>query len=170
MGISLTSGTVLAIASTYAAAVNMTAITNAAEAVATLAAGHGVVAGDYLEVTSGWGRLSGRIVRAKTVSTNDVTFEGINTTSTTSYPAASGTGTVRRITGWTNMSQVKGMNPSGGDLQFTDITAVDDVIGKQMPTIRTPVVLNLEVFDDPSLAWYAVAAAKSESSRFSNHC
>ena len=83
MAITISTGTVAAIASTYGSAVNMTAITNASEAVATLAAAHGVVVGDFLEVTSGWGRLDKRIVRAKTVATNDVTFEGINTTSTT---------------------------------------------------------------------------------------
>ena len=106
MSITLATGTLVAIASTYGAAVNMTAISNAAAAVATLAAGHGVVVGDFLEVTSGWDRLNGRIVRVSAVSTNDVTFEGINTVSTSLYPAGTGTGTIRRITAWTNLSQI----------------------------------------------------------------
>jgi hypothetical protein len=81
MGKTLSTGAILSIAKTYGTSSNMTAITNAAEAVATLAAGHGVVVGDFLEVTSGWDLLNGRIVRAKTVATNDITFETINTTS-----------------------------------------------------------------------------------------
>lgn len=157
MAITLTTGTIVAIASTYGASSNMTAITNASEAVATLAAAHGVVVGDYLEVTSGWGRLDKRIVRAKTVATNDVTFEGINTSSTTNYPAGTGTGSIRRITAWTNMSQVQGSATSGGDQQFTDITAIDDVVQRQAPTIRSATVINLTVFDDPALAWYTAA-------------
>lgn len=164
MAITISTGTVLAIAKTYAAAVNMTAITNAAEAVATLAAGHGVVAGDYLEVSSGWGRLDKRIVRAKTVATNDVTFEGIATTSTTLYPAGTGTGTVRRITAWDNLSQLKEMSVSGGDQQYADITAIDDVVSKQVPTIRSAVALSVTVMDDPALAWYATVQTAADTS------
>ena len=107
MAVTNATGTIVAIASTYAASSNMTAITNATEAVATLAAAHGVVVGDYLEVTSGWDRLNARIVRAKTVATNDITFETINTTSTTSYPTGTGTGTIRRITAWTSLRDRK---------------------------------------------------------------
>lgn len=88
MAIIIATGTGVDIASTYGASVNMTAITNATEAVATLAAGHGVVVGDFLEVTSGWQRLTGRIVRVKTVATNDVTLESINTSSTSLFPLA----------------------------------------------------------------------------------
>jgi hypothetical protein len=163
MAITLTTGTVLAIASTYGASVTMSAITNATEAVATLAAGHSVVVGDYLEVTSGWGRLDKRIVRAKTVATNDITFEGINTSSTTTYPAGSGTGSIRRITAWTNLSQVQATTSSGGDLQFTDTTAIDDTVQKQAPTIRSAVTMSLTVFDDPTLAWYTAVNAADEA-------
>ena len=49
MTISIATGTQLAVASTYGASVAMSALTNAAAAVATLAAGHGVVVGDFLE-------------------------------------------------------------------------------------------------------------------------
>lgn len=163
MAITLSTGTIIAIAKTYGSAVTMSALSNAAEAVATLAGGHGCVVGDYLEVTSGWGRLNGRIVRVKTVATNDITFEGINTVSTTVYPAGTGTGTIRRITVWTNLSQIQEIGSSGGDLQFADITAMDDVVGKQMPTIRSPVTMNLTTFDDPTLAWYADVVAADEA-------
>jgi hypothetical protein len=164
MAITRSTGTLVAIASTYGSSSNMTAITNAAEAVATLAAGHGVVVGDFLEVTSGWDRLNGRIVRAKTVSTNDVTFEGINTVSTSFYPTGTGTGTVRRITAWTSISQItSGLAVSGGDPQFADITTLTDTIQKQIPTTRTPVQVTLPVFYDPSLAWWATVLAASDS-------
>jgi hypothetical protein len=155
MAISISTGTVVAIASTYGTAANMTAITNAAEAVATLAAGHGVVVGDFLEVTSGWGRLDKRIVRAKTVVTNDITFEGINTTSTTLYPAGAGTGTIRRITAWTNLTQLQSISLSGGEQQFTDITTIEDVIQKQAPTTRSPFTLTATAFYDAALAWWS---------------
>lgn len=164
MAITLATGTVFAYASTYGASFNITAITNASEAVATLGVGHGTVVGDYLEVTSGWDRLNGRIVRAKTVATNDVTFELINTTSTTLYPAGTGTGTVRRITAWTNVSQVGvDFSVSGGDQQYADITTIADAIQKQIPTQRTPVSVVLPLFDDPTLAWVAGLRTVSET-------
>jgi hypothetical protein len=161
MAVTLTTGTLVAIASTYGASVNMTAITNASEAVATLAGGHGVVVGDYLEVTSGWDRLTGRIVRVKTVATNDVTFESINTSSTTTYPSGTGTGSIRRITAWTNIPQIQASATSGGDQQFVDITSITDTTQKQAPGQRSASAVNLTVFDDPTLAYYAAAFDKA---------
>lgn len=153
MAITLSTGTVVAIAATYGASVTMSALTNASEAVATLAAGHGAVVGDFLEVTSGWGRLNQRLVRVKAVSSNDVTLEKIDTTSTTLYPAGQGIGSIRRITSWMNLTQVAEINMSGGEQQYVDITALDDVVGKQVPTIRSPVSMTITVFYDQTLSW-----------------
>jgi hypothetical protein len=164
MAITLATGTQVAIASTYAASSNMTAVTNAANAVATLAVGHGVVVGDFLEVTSGWDRLTGRIVRVSAVSTNDVTLEGINTVSTSVYPAGSGTGSVRRITLWTNLSQItSSISVSGGEQQFADITSLTDRTQKQIPTVRGAVSVTLPTFDDPALSWYSTVATASDT-------
>jgi hypothetical protein len=163
MAITLATGTQLAIATTYAASSNMTAITNATEAVATLAAAHGVVVGDFLEVTSGWDLLNSRIVRAKTVATNDVTFEGINTTNTSNYPAGTGTGTIRRITAWTSITQVQSFDTSGGDLNFADITTIVDKTQKQVPTTRSPQTLSMTVFDDTTLAGQVAVQAASDA-------
>ena len=164
MAISVSTGAVVAIASTYAAAVNMTAITNAANAVATLAAGHGTVVGDILEIaTSGWGRIQGRLFRVSAVATNDVTLEGLNTTSTTAYPAGLGTGTVRRITAWTTLSQIQSITSSGGDLQFADITSIADTVQKQIPTIRGAVNVAITYFDDETLSWVSAVNAANDA-------
>lgn len=164
MAKTLATGTIAAIAKTYGTVVNMTAISNAAEAVATLGAGHGVVVGDYLEVTSGWGKLDGRIVRVKTVAVNDITFEAINTVATTVYPSGTGTGSIRRITAWSNLSQLKDLSSSGGDQQYADVTAIDDVVERKMPTIRSAVTMDINVYDDPALAWYGDVTTASDSS------
>lgn len=153
MAITLSTGTVVAIAATYGVSVTMSALTNASEAVATLAAGHGVVVGDFLEVNSGWGRLNQRIVRVKAVSTNDITLEKIDTTSTTFYPAGQGIGNIRRITSWMNLTQVAEINMSGGEQQYYDITALEDVVGKQIPTVRAPISMTITVFYDQTLSW-----------------
>lgn len=151
------------IAKTYASSVTMSAITNAAEAVATLSPGHGVTVGDYLEVTSGWGHLNGRIVRVKTVATNDVTLEGMNTSSTSKFPSGTGIGSVRRITAWDQISQVKDVSPSGGEQQFADATSIEDDVEVKIPTIKSARTMTLEVWDDPTLAWYATVSAADEA-------
>ena len=166
MGITRAAGLQLSVVQTYGTSKNMTAVTNASEAVATLEAAHGVVAGEYLEVTSGWGRLNNRFVRVKTVSTNDVTLEGVNTSSTTLFPPGLGTGTVRKVTpatGLVTMNQVKLIATSGGEMGFEDMTCLEDVIGKEAPTLQSPLRLTLTVFDDPTLAWYAVLLAAADA-------
>jgi hypothetical protein len=164
MAITISTGTSISIAKTYGVAVNMTALTNAVEAVATLGAGHGVVVGDYLELTSGWDLLNSRVVRVKTVATNDVTLEAVNTVNTVKYPSGTGTGTIRRITVWTQLSQLKDLSASGGDQQFADITSLSDKTTKQVPTVRSAVTMNIGVYDDPNLAWYGDVTTASDNS------
>lgn len=151
------------IAKTYGASVTMSAIGNAAEAVATLGAGHGVSVGDFLEITSGWGHLNARIVRVKTVVTNDVTLEGMNTSSTAKFPPGTGIGSIRRITAWDQISQVKDVSPSGGEQQFADATSIEDDVEVKIPTIKSARTMTLEVWDDPTLAWYATVSAADEA-------
>jgi hypothetical protein len=52
------------------------------------------------------------------------------------------------------MSQLKNISTSGGEMQFADVTALDDVVARQIPTIRSAVNMTVDVFDDPTLAWY----------------
>jgi hypothetical protein len=163
MAITLSTGTVVAIASTYGASVSMSAISNASQAVATLAAGHSVVVGDFLEVTSGWDLLNGRIVRVVTVVTNDITFENINTTSTSLYAAGAGTGSIRRITAWTNITQIQNIAPGGGEQQFVDVTTIVDRTQKQIPTTRSAQTIQLQVLDDPALSYYSIVTTAAST-------
>lgn len=163
MAITLATGTQVAIASTYGTGFTVTAITNANPAVATLSASHGVIVGDFIEITSGWDLLDKRIFRVSVVATNDVTLEGLNTVSTSDYPTGSGTGTGREITAWTSVTQIQSLGTSGGDLAFADITTIADRTQKQVPTTRSPQQIDLTVFDDPALGWYSTVSTASDS-------
>ena len=163
MSVTLATGTQVSIASTYGTGFTISAISNANPAVATLSGSHGVVIGDFIEITSGWDLLTGRVVRVSNVSTNDVTLEGINTSSTTNYPVGTGTGTGREITAWTNITQIQSVATSGGDINFADITTITDTTQKQVPTTRSAQQINFTVFDDPALSWYAVAQTASDA-------
>jgi len=163
MSIKLATGTQVAIASAYGTGFTITAISNANPAVATLSASHGVIVGDIIEVRSGWDLIDGRLFRVSAVSTNDVTLEGLNTSSTTDYPAGSGTGTGREVTSWANITQIKSLGTSGGESEFTDITSVADRVRKQMPTVRSATQYELVVYDDPTLSYYSTVQTASDT-------
>jgi hypothetical protein len=156
----IATGAQFAFATTYGAAVNVTAATNAANAVLTLAAGHGTVVGDFVEIaSSGWGRAEGRVFRASVVSTNDVTFEGLDTTDTSLFPAGGAVGSsVRRITAWTSITQVgREIQITGNELETGDATYISDLVRKNVVLFRAPTNVTLPIFFDPSLSWVPAA-------------
>ena len=162
MAYTLATGATISVAKTYGAPITVTAATNSVatgyNATTTLTTGsaHGLVSGDYVEVTSGWGRLNQRIARCTTGTTaSTIVLENIDTYNTSRFPAGAGTGSVRKITAWSSLSQVKSISSGGGDQQYADATSLDDVVQRQIPTKKSAVTMDLEVYDDPALAWYA---------------
>jgi hypothetical protein len=153
MAVRVPNGSLVYMASGYGAVKTMTALTNASEGVATLEASHGVVEGDFID----------KIVRAGTVSTNDVDLEGINTTSTTIYPAGSGTGSVREISGWTQITQILSSSSTGGEQQFLEYQFLEADAQVRIPTVKSPGGLTFTIGDDPTLAGYiAVETANDD--------
>ncbi len=137
MSVQLPKNTLIALATTYASAIAMTALSNANPAQATATA-HGLSNGAILAVTSGWGKLNDRVVRLTDAATNDFDLEGIDTTSTATYPAGAGTGSVRPITAWTQISQVLDMQSSGGDQGFVTYGFMEDDRDIQIPDRISP--------------------------------
>lgn len=168
MAIYKVQGSSLAIGSAFGTTRNMTAVSNAAEAVATLEASHGIAVNEIFHVvSSGWQRMNDRVFRAKAVATNDVTVEGFNTTSTTDYPAEEGIGSVREISTWTPITQLLAdISSSGGGFRKSEVTQLSDIRVKQITTLAEAVVLQFKVHFDPALPWFAtvLAAARSGNS------
>lgn len=162
MAVTLPNGALVAIASGYDAADMMSAITNAAPAVATLSAGHGIVAGDYIEVTSGWSRLTDKVVRAGTVTSNDVELLGIDSTLTSVYSVGGGAGSVRKVTGWTQLSQILQSTSSGGEQQFLEYQFLESDAQKRIPTFKSAAGLSFSIADDPTLAGYILASKAND--------
>lgn len=160
MAVKLPNGSTFAIASGYGAPVTVTALTNASEAVAT--ATNTFATGDFVEVTSGWSRLNGKVVRVKSATGTNFTLEGIDTTSTTVYPAGSGIGSVRKISGWTQVQQVLTTNTSGGDQQFATYQFVEADQETRIPTTKSAAGLDLSVADDPALPGYIAMSAAND--------
>lgn len=158
-------GMVLSIASTFGTSFNITAVSNANPAVATMAVGHAVAAQDIIEVvSSGWDGLERRVARVSALATNDATLEGINTSSTQQYPAGGGAGTGREITAWTPISQIISVARSGGEQQYADATLISDLIlGRQIPTVRSPINMTITVAEDPALSWLTAVRSAVDS-------
>lgn len=107
-------GSLFFIATAFGPVKTVTAVSNATEAVVT--ATHDYAIGDIVEVTSGWGRLTKRIFRVKTISTTvSFVLEGMDTTSTNFFPALGGIGSVRKVTTFAQITTVMSPSSSGGD-------------------------------------------------------
>ncbi len=162
MAVYLPNGSTISIASAYSSSTNITAISNATDAVASVVSATGIVVGNIVEVTSGWSRLTGRLARVSVVSTNDLTLEDINTTSTTRYPALGGTGSLREVTTFTQISQILSSTTQGGEQQFTNYAFLEDGFERQIPTNKSAQSITLSIADDPLLAHYALLDAADD--------
>ncbi|MNZ02156.1 Phage tail protein [compost metagenome] len=120
---SVPTGTTFAVATVFAAAKTISAISNAAEAVVSSTA-HGLLAGDVVEVTSGWGRLNRRVFEVKSATT-DAFVIAVDTQSQNFYPVGSSAGSVRKVQTWTQISQITGASSSGGDPKTVDYKYVE---------------------------------------------
>lgn len=160
-------GAAVDFASAYGATKQMTAISNAAEAVATLEASHAIIVGDIFEfLTTGWDSLVGQPARAKTVAVNDVTAEAVDTSSTSFFPAGQGAGTVREVSTWTPITQVfqeGGVTIAGGE-QGTEeygFLASARASRRALPTSVSPVTCTVKYYYDRAAAFQSLLKARS---------
>lgn len=151
---SFPNGTVFSLGTTYAAAKTISGISNASQGVCSSTA-HGYSDGDVLVISSGWPRLEGRVARADTILTDSFALEGIDTTSTTLYPAGAGGGTAVKVTNFVPISQVTDLSTSGGEQQFAQWVYVEDGQQRQRPTFKNARSLQMVLDYDPNLAWHA---------------
>lgn len=161
MAVSLPNGALISIANGYGTAAAFTAITNANPAVATATA-HGFLAGDFVEVTSGWSRLTNKVVKVGAVTANTFELLGVDATLTAIYPAGSGIGSVRKVTGYTQLAQILTSASSGGDQQFLTYQFLEADAQKQIPTFKNAAGLTFTVADDPTQPGYLVAVAAND--------
>lgn len=164
MSILSTRGALLYLGSAPGTAKNITAISNAANAVATLEASHGVAVGEYVYIRSGWAQLDKRLARASAVAGNDVTLEGIDTSDTSAFPPGAGTGTVQEFTWATQLSQIEPqIQTSGGDLKTEDGTFLEHLIDQVVPAGFNAASWTVGYFSDASLAWLAAVRTAMQS-------
>lgn len=152
-------GTKYEVSTALAAAIAVTAISNASPAVATAVAPP--ADGSIVIITSGWSSLSETIARTLGAEANSFELEGVDTTDVVEYPAGQGAGQVQRVSTWVEVDQVRSVATSGGDQQFFTYQYVGDKSGRQRqkPTVKSPMVLTFQLDYDPGKPWYAALIA-----------
>jgi hypothetical protein len=164
MAFSLPNNISYAIASAYAAAIVVSAATNASEVVLTTAT-NTYANGDFVEFTSGWSKASGRIFRVKAAAATSVTLEGFDTTDTVQFPAGAGAGSLRKISTWTPIVQVLGCDVSGGDAKYASVNLMDSDTEISLPDGFSATTLNLSIVDDLAQPHNAVLRTASNSAK-----
>lgn len=139
--------------STFASAKTITAVTNASPAVATSTA-HGYADNDIVLLDSGWEDADDTLWKVDQQDANTFQLLGLNSTSTTFFPAGSGTGTAQLVSSWVEIPQVLNVSSSGGDPKFATIeplarrNAISQFIG------FNPANITLTLGHDPTNATY----------------
>lgn len=163
MAIFLPDGAILSIATTYEATPRaFTVISNLAPPVVTSTA-HGYANGDILEVRSGWNRINEGLYRIVGITANTFNLEGVDATSTVNFPAGAGLGTTRRITAFTQISQILEFSTTGGEQQFATFSLLEEDFERQLPSITSAQSVSMTIADDPSLAGYIALKAASDA-------
>ena len=161
MAAKLPDGSTVFIASAYAATKAVTAVTNAENPVATSTA-HGLANGDFVEVTSGWGGLNGRVFKVESVTADSFKIMGADSTDVAKYPATAGIGSVRKVSAQTQILQVLEFSTSGCEQQFANFSYLEEDFERQLPTITSAQSLTIAIADDPSLPGYKAVKAASD--------
>jgi len=162
MSYGLPDGAIVSIASEYDDTVAMSALSNAANAIATVPADSGLAANDIVVIGSGWLKADRRVARLSAVAAAAATLALIDTSDLKRFPASSGVGTLQKITAWTQISQITAFETSGGDQNFANVEFLDDDEQRQLPTSKSPTSLAITIADDPEKPHNAILAKADE--------
>ncbi len=138
---------------TFAAAKTITALTNAAPAVAT-SVGHGFTDGNEVVLTSGWEDATDTVFKVDQLTADTFSLLGLNTVDTNFYATGTGTGSAALVSAWTEIPQVLTIATSGGDARFTTINPIARRNAINIPTGFNATSITLTLGHDPSNANY----------------
>lgn len=159
---SVPTGTIFSLATVFAAAKAVSAISNAVEASVSCTA-HGYQVGDIVQLYSGWGRLNRRAAKVKSVTTDAFVAEGINTTNTEFYPSGSGGGTVRKISTFQQINKILNPSNSGGEAKNITVKFLESDVEENINDGFTAITESFDIdADEFGQASYAALVQLSE--------
>ena len=164
MAITIATGTRVDIAKTYGSSINVISFDALPEIEATVLTGHGLLVGDFVEVSMlNVSIYDKRIVRISATAANAVTLEGLDGSDPDIFPASGASGSLRKISQWDEITQIRELSVSGGDQKFTDTSVLAENVERQFPVSRSASALQITVMDDPSLGWVTTIDGYSRS-------
>jgi hypothetical protein len=140
----------------------MTGISNANPGIASLAVGHAIASGDFLEITSGWSLLNERTMKAGVPVADDIPLLGMNTTDVARFPIGTGVGTVREITAFTQIAQILSFETTGGDPTYVEFEYLEEDFKRSLPSTTNAQTIKIGIADDASLPGYIALKAASD--------
>lgn len=159
-------GTVFSISTGYKEVEAVSDVSNALPAVATLANGatSDLAIKDIVLINSGWAAIDGRIAQLSAVTSTSATLAGIDTTDTDVFIAGNGGGSLKAVDTWVDISQVAGLEKSGGDQQFYSWQYLEDKSNQQQqrPTFKNAKTIKLTLDYDPAKAWFTALEKSDE--------
>ncbi|MFC0179003.1 phage tail protein [Thorsellia kenyensis] len=162
MAISLPNGATLSASTKLLAEVKFTAITNALAPEVTLATGHGLKTGDVVVIKSGWSGIN-QIVTEIEVTADKAKLKEVDTSDTNKYNTGGGVGSLQKVDGWTEISQIKDIDFSGGEQQTTEVQFLSDDKARQINTYKSPKAVKLTIVHDSTLPFYPLMRKADES-------
>jgi hypothetical protein len=136
---------------TFAGAKTISAVTNASPAVAT-STSHGYTDLDPVLLLSGWEDANNTVWEVDQQTADTFNITGLDSTSTTYYPAGSGTGTAQKVSTWVEVPQILTINSTGGGTKYGTVSPL-----ATRNDIKTPIgfeasSIDLEIGYDPANA------------------
>lgn len=153
MAYTVPDGSKLFISTVLAAAIPLTAVTNANPAVASAEA-HGLVNGKEFILFSGWDDANNRVFRAENQTAGTFAIEGLDTTNQKRFSEGGGLGSVVPITTWQEIQQVLNPSTSGGEPKYADVDPLGSMYAFQIPAGFGATSITIPIGDDPSLPGY----------------
>lgn len=149
-------GTKFAVSTQLAAAVAISALSNADPAVANTATPP--ADGSIVVVKSGWTALNETVARsAGQIAATSFQLEDVDTSNTGRFPPGEGIGTFEVASSFVSITQVRDVQTEGGDQNFFQYGYIEDesAMQRQKPTDKSAMSTLLILDYDPDLPWYA---------------
>lgn len=154
MGFALPNGAQVYLASAYGSPVSFKDATNAESVVITVDDASDLKAGDIVHINCNWSGINNAIAKIESVSDKAVTLRNINTTNTNKYAAGGGTGSIRKVTKWTELPQIVEVSKSGGEQNTIQIQFLSDDRQRNLNTYKSAVSQTYSIAHDSSLPVY----------------
>ncbi|HBA6424265.1 TPA: phage tail protein [Escherichia coli] len=161
----LSNGTQVFVEGSRGDAIDVTAISNAANPVLTVSDASDLAVGDYLLFTSSSSTfLVDKQVRITALTGTAATVEGIDTSNATKFPSSL-TGEVVKITSWFEIPCVQDVSTDGGEQQFVSLQCLSDDREQQIPTYKSAVTNTFTFAHEYTNPVYPVLRNYDESGR-----